>query len=185
MLTRRLIPSMVVGVILWGLVHFSSPSGSDHPRLDQACQAIRAMAASANLTQSAFPYVCPESQPSQWVSYFFSTLGTAEWPPTEGLEFTAEEARVARIKTLPSDVAIVPLRPLPRSGKQLVLSYDDARGVIIADAYESADRTPVFRREWPLPQVRASTFAIDAAESNLELGMGYQADLESWGRTEP
>jgi hypothetical protein len=180
MLVRRLVPLLVVGAILWGFVQLSTSSGSEHPELDRACRAIRAMTAPVNLTRSAFPYVCPEAQPSQWVRYFFSGLGKAEWPPTEGLEFTPDEARAARIEALPHDVAIVPLRPQTRSGKQLVLGYDDARGVIVAEAYESAADEPVFRREWPLPKVHASQLAIEAAESNLQLGMSYQANLDNW-----
>ena len=181
MLMRRIVPGFAVAFAMAAFMKLYPAPESDHPELYQTYQAMRSMCTETNLRDSAFPYVYPDCKPSEWVSYLFSTLGSAEWPPRAGLEFTAEEARMARILVLPDDVAVVPLRPRRHLGKQLVIGFDDAAGVATAHAYEAWNEKPAFEREWPVPRVSASTFAMQTARSNLEMGMDFHTDLEAWG----
>ncbi len=181
MLMRRIVPGFAVAFGMAAFMHLYPSPESDHPELYQSYQAMRSMCTETNLRDSAFAYVYPDCKPSEYVGYLFSSLGSAEWPPRVGLEFTAEEARMARIQVLPEDVTIVPLRPRRHLDKQLVIGYDDDEGVVTAKAYEVWNDKPVFEREWPLPRVNASSFAMRTAKSNLEMGMDYTTDLEMWG----
>jgi len=181
MLMRRIIPSFAVAFIMAVFVKLYPTPEADHPELYQTYRAMRNMCTEANLTRSAFPYVYPECRPSEWVSYLFSSLGTAEWPPRAEMEFTEEETRIARIAALPRDVEVVPLRPRRNFDRQIVIRFDDTAGVVTAEAYETWNEDPVFKREWTIPKVTASEFAIQAAESNLQMGMNFETDLEAWG----
>ena len=68
-----------------------------------------------------------------------------------------------------------------RRGWDFYALYQAGHNVLTGhSAYESAAEEPLFRREWPLPKVHATQLAIEAAESNLEFGMSYQADLQDW-----
>jgi hypothetical protein len=181
MLMRRIVPGFAVAFAMASFLMLYPSPESDHPDLYQTYQAMRSMCSEANLVDSAFPYVYPDCRASEWVSYLFSTLGTAEWPPRAGLEFTEQEARIARIAVLPEDVAVVPLRPRRSFGKQLVIGLDDTEGLVTADAYAAWNEAPVFQREWAVPQVVASEFAAQTAESNLQMGASFATDFEAWG----
>jgi len=181
MLMRRIIPGFAVAFAMAAFMKLYPSPETDHPELYRTYRVMRNMCTEANLAKSAFPCVYPECRASEWVSYLFSTLGAAEWPPRAGLEFTDEEARIARIAVLPQGVEVVPLRPRRNFERQIVLRFDDVAGVVTAQAYETWNDDPVFEREWTIPKVTASELAAQAAESNLRMGMSFETDLEQWG----
>jgi hypothetical protein len=119
------------------------------PELRQAADAIAYMAAPANRSRSAFAAVYPEGKPSDYLSYLFSTLGTAEWPPSEDWadEYEIEAARSIRMPLLPAQVKILPRQWKSGGGAQLVVRADDSRGMLILEGYGITDTEPVLRRE--------------------------------------
>lgn len=181
MLMRRVVPGFAVAFAMAGFLMLYPSPESDHPDLYQTYQAMRNMCTEANLVNSAFPYVYPDCRASEWVSYLFSTLGSAEWPPRAGQEFSEQEARIARIAVLAEDVAVVPLRPRRNFARQLVIGFDDGHNLVTADAYAAWNQPPVFQREWTVPQVVASELAAQTAESNLQMGVSSETDFEAWG----
>lgn len=52
---------------------------------------------------------------------------------------------------MPPGITFVEDRAEPSARRQLVLSADDARGVVIAKGYLSPDQAPMLVREWRLP----------------------------------
>lgn len=181
MLMRRVVPGFIVAFAMALFLKLYPSPETDHPDLYRTYRAMRNLCTEGNLSQSSFAYFYPDCRPSEWVSFAFSTFGTAEWAPREGVELSPEEARIARITSMPRDVSVVPLRARRNFGKQLVLAFDDDKGIVTADAYAAWNEKPVFHREWSVPVVTPSEFAVEIAESNLQMGASYETDLELWG----
>lgn len=125
-----------------------------------------------------FPVVLPNGTARQWVSYYFSTMGSAEHPPSE--EHAAEEevqmSRAARMPLWPKGVAVVHTEPNPTFGRQVVLKWDDARAVVIVEAYVDPAFPPDIVREIKLPKVTAANeLPRISAQSQLEMGGTYQS----------
>ena len=84
------------------------------------------------------------------MAYIFSDLGIAEWPiALDPLE--SEQLASVRIPALPSDVALLPNRPDPRRGKQVVLRADDTGGAVVIEAYENGIHEAVLSERRRLP----------------------------------
>ncbi len=181
MLMRRIVPGFAVAFAMALFLKLYPNPESNHPQLFRTYQAMRIMCTTANMEKSAFQYVYPEARPSEWVSFLFSTLGSAEWPPIAGRELPEEEARAARIMVLPGDVTVVPLRARRNFAKQVVIRFDDSEGVVIAEGFEAWNEKSVFQRKWTIPKVTPSELAIQTAESNLEMGLGFATDFDTWG----
>jgi hypothetical protein len=147
-------------VILAGFFWGCADSGS--PELAQAVNAIRYLSAPTQLSRSAFAaaFAEEEGKPSQYVSYLFSQLGTA-----------------AGIPLIPENVFLAPLEPdlEVKSKLQLVVRFDDERGVIIVDGYTNPAQKPLFTQEWPLPKVSPAPGVQELFESQVETGASYQA----------
>ena len=142
--------------------------------LKQAAVAMKAMSAPRNLSRSVFSVAFPNGTPSQYVAYLFSDMGAAEWPVAMD-EMEAEGMRAARIPILPKTVRVVARRPDPAVGRQLVVSADDARGVVVVRGYERHDGEPLLEREWALPRVKPAPGVAEIHRSSAELGMSDQA----------
>ena len=142
--------------------------------LRQAAAALKAMSAPRHLSRSAFSAAFPDGTPSQYVSYLFSDMGAAEWPVAMD-ETEAEGMRAARIPVLPPTVRVVALRPDPGAGRQLVVSADDARGVVVVRGYETHDGEPLLEREWSLPRVKPAPGVAEMHRSAAEMGASDQA----------
>ena len=112
------------------------------PRLQQAVTAVEYMTTQRFLADSAFSHVHPERRPSDYVSYLFSTMGSAEWPIAFDQD-EEEQLRSARIPIMPRDLPIVPHKPNSGVDLQVVVRADDAAGLVIIDAYEKAGEDPV------------------------------------------
>ena len=133
----------------------------------------------SNLARTSFPVVLPDGTPKQYVSWMFSAMGKADWPPTDEsavMEFGSADMVPSGIPLLPDDVAFVHSRPDTSAKNQVVVKWDDARGVVIAEAYLDPNGQPVEVREFSLPHVTSTNEAARlAAQDNLGLGMSYQA----------
>lgn len=60
------------------------------------------------------------------------------------MEDERESARVLRMPLWPKGVAAVHSRPNPSLGKQIVLKWDDAKGIVIVEAYIAPAQEPAF-----------------------------------------
>lgn len=147
------------------------------PELDQASRSIEWSLKPSTLAQSTFPVVLPQGTPKQFVSWYFSTLGAAERPGYDtGDEMEREMAGAMGAPLVPNGVSIVHTRPDTSSGKQIVMKWDDVRGVVILEGYLRPDESPVLIREIELPQVQsANELARLTARSHLEMGGTFQA----------
>jgi len=147
------------------------------PELDQAARSIAWSLKPMTLSQSTFPVVLPNGTPKQFVSWYFSTLGSAERPGYDtGDEMEREMANVIGAPLVPMDVAIVHTRPDTAKQKQIVMTWDDSRRLVILEGFLDPQQSPVMRREFELPNVQStSELARITAQSNLEMGATYQA----------
>ena len=134
---------------------------SEPPDLHQAVASINWELAEYNISRSMFAVVLPNGTPRQWVSYYFSPMGASEHVPSE--EHATEEdrgmARALRAPLWPKGVAAVHTKPNPSLGRQIVLKWNDAKGVVIVEAYLDPNGKPEFVREFPLPNVTSTNEA--------------------------
>ena len=150
----------------------SGGSSDIPPELEKAAAVIEVTLKAGALEQSSFPVVLPGGTPRQFVSWYFSDLGAAERPPSED---DPEAAEIPGIK-MPLGVSFSHTAPRTGIGKQIVLKWDDARGVVIVEGYVDPAKQPVFVKEFSLPQVTAKNeMARLASQSLLEQGASYQA----------
>lgn len=168
-------------ILLFSLVFFTTCGDpSAPPELEQAADFIAWMLVPGNLSRSTFPVVLPQGTPKQFVSWLFSTLGTAEWPPSESMARQypdeAEMARAIGAPLFPDDVRIFHSKTDSSAGKQIVVKWDDGRNVVIVEGYLDPTQPPVLLKEWELPEVQSTNeVARLSAESHLEMGGTYQA----------
>jgi len=123
--------------------------GKSDAELEQAASAIKTMIRPNNLARSSFSVTQNEGKPSEYISFFFSTLGSAEWPVAMD-PMEEEQFKSIRQPTIPHTVHVIAHEPDPAKAgtKQLVLRADDARGVLIVDGYVDPLGTAIFSREW-------------------------------------
>jgi hypothetical protein len=145
--------------------------------LDQAAKVIQYMMKPNHLARSAFAAAFSDPKPSQFVSYLFSEMGAAEWPAADTLadELEREQMKAIGAPMLPAGVAFVPRMVDPERGRQLVVMFDDSRGVVIVVGYENPAQTPVFKREWILPHVDPVPGVRAMYQAGLQAGMSYQS----------
>ena len=144
------------------------------PELQRGVQLIRWMMAPIHLSRSMYS-VIQDGKASTWVSYFFSNMGAAEWPESEESAerdpMIREQAKAARLPLVPKGVTFAANAPNPAKGKQIVLKADDARGMVIVEAYDSPSGKPLLMEEIPLPQVQPAPGVAEMARSAMESGM--------------
>jgi hypothetical protein len=150
---------------------------SGPPELVQAAGAIDDMLKPANLSRSMYSVAFPDGKPSNYVSYMFSEMGAAEWPPSEAWadELVREQMEAIGQTLLPADVAIVPLTVDPSLGKQMVISFDDERGMVMAHGYLDPAGEPTLTREWKLPRVEPAPGVELFYRANLDEGLSAQS----------
>ncbi|MBI3006115.1 MAG: hypothetical protein HYY49_11975 [Ignavibacteriales bacterium] len=151
---------------------------SEPPELRQATATITWQLAEYNFERSMFPAVLPNGTPRQWVSYYFSTMGSSERLPDEdhATEEDHEMARAMRMPLWPSGIAVVHTKPDPSRGKQIVLKWDDAKGIVIVEAYLNPNSGPEFVREIALPKATSvNELGRISAESQIETGGTFQS----------
>lgn len=149
-----------------------SSGGNVPPELEKAAAVVEATLKPAALEQSSFPVVLPNGTPREFVSWYFSTLGIAEWPPHED----DPDAEIIPGIKIPRGVSYFHSAPNIESGKQVVVKWDDSSGMVIVEGYTDPQKKPVFVKEWLLPAVTAKNeMARLTAQSLLEQGASFQA----------
>jgi len=128
-----------------------------YPKLEKAERIVRYMSAPRQLKRSSFLLVYPEGKPSDFVKWMFSSLGTAEWPPSEWEldDVDREGMRSAGIPILPKEVGIF---SSPQSDvlKHIIVKSDDSKGVLIVEGFLKPGEPPVFVKQWSLKPPRSS-----------------------------
>ena len=123
--------------------------------LERGVAVVRYFASAKYLNMSMYSATVEDHKPSELISYLFSSMGAAEWPPDEGAgEMSTEQARATRTPLVPGNVRLRPLAPDNAPGLQLVLRPDDARRLIIVDGYTAPNKPPVSTTEVPVADIR-------------------------------
>ena len=150
------------------------------PELKQGAAVVGFYLAPINYSRLSFLVVFPNGTPKQYVSWFFSQMGKAEWPPSESdaeVDPTVrEESSLIGIPLLPKGVRFVHTMPDPIAGKQIVVKWNDDKGTIIIEGYLDPAQLPVLIRERELPRnIQPDEIAKAVAQSHLDLGVSSQA----------
>ncbi len=166
--------------MLWGLMLTATACKEKAPPdLVKGAKVIGSWLRPRNLSRSAFFVGIPDGKPSQFVSYIFSEMGTAEWSPSEGSgEFSEDEIKAMKqtgLALTPVGVAFVPLKPDKSKGRQIVVKSDDSRGMVIAEGYTDPSKKPVLIKEWKLQKVEPAIGIAEMYRSNSEMGISNQA----------
>ena len=145
---------LIMSLVLSGILGCEAPP--QYPELEKAIRVVRYLSAPNQLQRSSFLAVFPDGQPSDFVTWMFSTFGTAEWPPAEGsLELENSDwedaMRATGTPIRPREVSLVPLKPNPELKKQIVVKPDDVRQKILVAGYLEPGTAPVLVREWDWP----------------------------------
>ena len=150
---------------------------STPPELVQAAALVEHFTTPSVLERSTFPVVIPHGTPKQFVSWLFSQIGTAEWPLTKEQSMRElGDAYVPGIPTLPDGVSYFHTKPDSARGRQIVVKWDDARGVVIVEGYLDPKQPPMLIKEYVLPKVTSTNeLARITAQSNIEMGASFQA----------
>ncbi len=152
---RTLVTAALICVAVLGCSR-SAPKVDD-PQLRKAETVARYLTSARHLNKSMYTVSRSSGTPSELVSYLFSTMGAAEWPPSEEDPVgEQEQARAVRMPVMPKGVGFVALYPEPRIMRQLVLRADDAKRELIAEGYTDPAKPPVFVERWPMPDVKAA-----------------------------
>ena len=151
---RRAGMALLLSFAFSGILGCEAPP--DYPELEKAIRVVRYLSAPNQLQRSSFLVIFHGGQPSDFVTWMFSTFGKAEWPPAEGsLEmenYGWEEAlQVTGTPVPPREVSFVALKPDPNLKKQIVVKPDDARQKIMVEGYLDPGAAPVLVREWDWP----------------------------------
>lgn len=153
---RRLLFALICVPGLLALDGCSAPDPArEDPVLLQLERVARHLTGPRHLRASAFPALRTSDRPSELVSFLFSDIGVAEWPPADdSSELSREQMNATNTPMFPAGGALVFEQPDPRMGRQLVLSADDRSGEIVATAYLDPGRPPVYTQRWPMPEFR-------------------------------
>lgn len=141
------------------IVCFVSLSGCGNPTaslpkpLLKAVVVAKQLTSSKHIRKSSFLAI-KDKKPSTYVSYLFSTMGSAEWPPSEELAsaMEREQMRAIRVALLPKGVHFYPNKVNMDGGMQLVISADDKDWKIIVKGYTDPHQGPVIEKSWSFPQ---------------------------------
>jgi hypothetical protein len=131
--------------------------GEEYPELEKAGRVVRYMSASRQLNRSSFMELYPKGKPSDFVSWMFSDLGAAEWPPLEWEldEMERKGIRSIGIPIIPRDVGIFSTRRMD-AARQIIVKADDSKGKIIIEGFLKPDQPSVLVKEWPFQLPQAS-----------------------------
>ncbi len=146
---------IAVGFLLVFPLFYYDFDSKENIELRKGIAAVRYMSAPRQLQRSSFLVAYPNGTSEQFLSWMFSPLGVAEWPPYEGgLEFSVEEESMIRktgIPFIPTDLALIPQEPDLEKGRQVVIRA--GRGLLIAEGYENPTESPVVVKKWPFQEL--------------------------------
>ncbi len=147
---------VAVGFLLLLPLFYMDFGDTEYPGLQKAERVVRYVSSKRQLKRSSFTAFAGENTPSRFVKWMFSSMGYAEWYMVDAPgEFSAEELKMIKktgVPLLPPDVAIVPDKPNPERGKQVVVKPDNARNMIIVESYLDPQGAPVRTGEWEFPK---------------------------------
>ena len=165
-LLRPLTVCLLIGSIL-GLQSCQAPPDED---LTAANAAMAKMASASTLRRSCFTIVYPEGQASDFLSYLFSDLGTAEWPIAFD-EMEAQQMKSIGQVPLPPNVVVSPNSRSTPDSKEIVLIADDDNREIRVEGYLADSEDVALEANWPLGTAQAGEDARMLCESNLQIGI--------------
>lgn len=149
-------------------------SMSPPAELRRGVQLIRWMTMPEQLSRSMYSTV-QDGKASTFVNYVFSDMGAAEWPESEEAAehdpAIKKRAATALLPLSPKGVTYSANAPNPAKGRQVVLKADDARQMIIIEAYDNPSAEPLMRDEIPLSKVQSAPGVAEMARSAMESGM--------------
>jgi hypothetical protein len=159
---------------LFPLLLLAACGESEPADLVQAAQVIQHMLQPEVIAQSTFAVAFQDPRPSQFVSFLFSEMGGLEWAATAKVTGASPPGVNGRLATA-AGIVFVPRQPDPALGRQIVVSYDDDRGLIVVEGFEDPTGQAVLRREWVLPDVNPSPGVRALYQANQQAGMSCQA----------
>jgi hypothetical protein len=167
-------------VLIASFILISCSKDPNIVELERAAQAVEQMVAPLQAQRCSFFVVLPNGTPKEFVSWFFSPLGTSDWPVVdESTDFTDEERASMRLigtPFRPKDVEYRHSYPDTAAQKQVVLKWDNEDGKVILEGYLDPAQSPVMTKTFKLPKnVVPDPIAKVAVQSNLELGMSFQS----------
>ena len=117
--------------------------------LQSAVGVVGYLASSRYVSRSMYSATAETGQPSEFVDFLFSSMGAAERPESAPMSEISQPGRGGP-PLWPEGVAFRALAPDARAGRQVVIRPDDARGLVIAEAYARPGDKPVLQREFTL-----------------------------------
>lgn len=132
-------------------------TSSDAPiELRKAKRVVQQLTSVKHLRKSGFLSL-KDKKPSTYLSYMFSTMGSAEWPPHEdsASPMEREQMKAIGVILMPKGVKFFPHSVHPDEGMQLVISADDAKWLIIVKGYVDPSKPPVLKAQWNMPKFKA------------------------------
>ena len=153
--TNKLYVWIAIGVLLALPLFYVDFGPKENIELRKGIAVVRYMSAPRQLQRSSFLPTYPNGTSEQFLSWMFSSLGVAEWPPYEGgLEFSPEEEAMIRktgIPFIPANLVLIPHEPDFEKGRQVVIRADI--GMLIAEGYEDPEDSPVVVKKWPFQEI--------------------------------
>jgi hypothetical protein len=167
-------------LVALALVLLSCSKDPNVPELEQAARSVEQMVAPLNAPRISFFVVLPNGTPRQFVSWFFSQMGSADRPPVdEPSEFSQDELDAMRqsgMALTPKGIYFRHSHPDTALQKQLVLKWDDAEGTVILEGYLDPRQQPAYTTSFKLPKdVVPGQAAQMIVQSNLDMGMRFQS----------
>ena len=162
------------------LTLLSCSKDPDVQDLERAARSVEQMVAPLTAPRISFFVVLPKGTPRQFVSWYFSSLGSADWAPADEpgeLESAEIDAlRRSGMALRPAGVRFTHTKPDTAFQKQMVLKWDDGEGTVILEGYLDPRQQPVYTTSFKLPNnVVPSQAAQMIVQSNLEVGMQFQS----------
>ncbi len=155
--TNKMYVWIAIGFLLVLPFLYLDFSPKENVELRKGIAVVRYMSAPRQLQRSSFLAAYPGGTPNQFLSWMFSSMGVAEWPPYEGgMEFSLEEERMVRksgLPFIPAGLLLISQEPDREKGRQVVIKVDTARQVLIAEGYEYPYDPPVIVKEWEFPKL--------------------------------
>ncbi len=141
-----------LGFIVMLPLFYIDYGSKEYPELNRGINIVRHISSDRQLKRSAFPHIYPEGGSEKFVEWIFSPIGSSVWPATEGgVEFSREEEKMMRkagIPFLPSGISLVANNPDEDKERQVVISGDNERQMLIVEAYLDPKDDPVLVKEW-------------------------------------
>jgi hypothetical protein len=156
--TNKLYVWIAIGVLLALPLFYVDFGPKENIELRKGIAVVRYMSAPRQLQRSSFLPTYPNGTSEQFLSWMFSSLGVAEWPPYEGgLEFSPEEEAMIRktgMPFIPANLVLISQEPDLEKGRQVVIRADN--GLLIAEGYENPEEPPVVIKKMAFPGNRVT-----------------------------